>query len=220
MEIAKKAGYKYSWRGSSNLSIHSKYPIIDTIKIFKPFNSHGVKINIHEREILFFNIWLHYLPDYFNNSKTYSAEELISDEYETRYYEIKSIMNEINELSSSMPTTPIIIGGDFNSGSHKDWIELTKSSHYGKVVEWPVSLEMEKGNYIDTYRTIYTNPHEMPGTTWGGFYEEDRMSDRIDYIYYKGDGLNVIDSKVIFEDPPDGFFNSDHRAVLSTFSLE
>ena len=31
MEIAKKAGYNYSWRGSSNLSIHSKYPIIDTI---------------------------------------------------------------------------------------------------------------------------------------------------------------------------------------------
>ena len=34
MEIAKQAGYPYSWRGSSNLSIHSKFPIIDTLEIY------------------------------------------------------------------------------------------------------------------------------------------------------------------------------------------
>ena len=34
MEIAQQAGYPHSVRASSNLSIHSRYPIIDSIKIF------------------------------------------------------------------------------------------------------------------------------------------------------------------------------------------
>ena len=34
MDIARNAGYKYAWRASSNLSIHSKYPIVDTLAIF------------------------------------------------------------------------------------------------------------------------------------------------------------------------------------------
>ena len=29
MDIAKEAGYPFSWRASSNLSIHSRYPIVD-----------------------------------------------------------------------------------------------------------------------------------------------------------------------------------------------
>ena len=36
MEIAKNAGYTHSIQASSNLSMHSKYPIIDSLEIFKP----------------------------------------------------------------------------------------------------------------------------------------------------------------------------------------
>ena len=55
MNIAKQAGYPYSWRGSTNLSIHSKYPIIDTIQIYKPFNSHGVIIDVEGKKLLCIN---------------------------------------------------------------------------------------------------------------------------------------------------------------------
>jgi len=220
MEIAKKAGFKYSWRGSSNLSIHSKYPIVDTINIYKPFNSHGAKIKFNDKEICFFNIWLHYLPDYFNNSKTSTPLQLISGEFETRHSEIKSILKEINIIAGSNPNVPVIIGGDFNSGSHLDWIESTKEDHYNKVVEWPVSKEIFKNSFNDSFRDINPDPKQNPGVTWGGFLFEDMLSDRIDYIYYRGDGLEPIDSKVISENPSNGFFNSDHRAVLSTFVIE
>lgn len=215
MEIAKQAGFKYSWRASSNLSIHSKFPIIDTIHIYKDFNSQGVKIKVVDKEIYCFNIWLHYLPDYGSNADSLQAHELIENEKATRYAEIKSILEEINLYSQNADSIPVVMGGDFNSGSHLDWIESTKKNHHRKVVEWPVSLEMEKGGFNDSYRKINPDPLVKPGLTWLW----GKTHDRIDYIYYKGENLKILDSKVIKDDPLGGFFNSDHKAVLSTFKL-
>jgi len=219
MDIAKDAGFDYSWRASTNLSIHSKYPIIDTIDVFKPFNSQGVKIKIHEKNIVCFNIWLHYLPDYFNTSKTATAKELVDAEKPTRYREIKSILEEINPFIENADRVPVIIGGDFNSGSHLDWIESTRHLHYDKIVAWPVSKKMYEYGFKDSFREIHPDPLKVPAGTWGGFLFEDMISDRIDYIYYKGKSLTPIRSQIIKDNPPAGFFNSDHRAVLTIFEL-
>lgn len=217
MEIAKQAGFKYSYRGSSNLSIHSKYPIVDSIEIFKSFNSHAAVINIEGENVLFFNIWLHYLPDFFQDIIHLSPDSLIKGESATRLSEIQSILKEMKELEqySKMPT---IIGGDFNSGSHLDWKENTKSQHYNKVVEWPVSKTMEDNGFTDSFRNFHPDPLTTLQGTWG-YLSSDIISDRIDYIFYKSNKLNVIDSKIIMDDPPQGFFNSDHRAILTTFQI-
>ena len=54
--------------------------------------------------------------------------------------------------------------------------------------------------------------------TWG-FLSEKIISDRIDFIYYKGPGIKTRFSKIVKDDPLDGFFNSDHRAILSNFQI-
>ena len=113
---------------------------------------------------------------------------------------------------------PIIIGGDFNSGSHLDWIESTKDVHYNKVIEWPVSKLMVDNGYVDSFRESNPDSRETLEGTWG-FLNEDLISDRIDYIYFKGENINVLDSRIIMDDPPEGFFNSDHRAILSEFKI-
>jgi len=217
MEIAKTAGYNYSWRGSSNLSIHSKYPIIDTIPIFKPFNSHATIIDINHQKILFINLWLHYLPDYFKDIKTKTPSELIIGEETSRLSEIKAILAAVDSLASIYQNTPIIIGGDFNSGSHLDWTKQTKSAHYDKIVEWPVSKTMQLNGFTDSYRKIHSIPITEQEGTWG-FLSDDIITDRIDFIYFKGRNIKTIDSKIIGEDPQGGFFNSDHKAIFSTFS--
>ena len=217
MEIAKQAGYPYSLRGSTNLSIHSKYPIVVTLDIFKPFNSHGAIIDVKGEKILCFNIWLHYLPDLFNDIKTLSPDSLIKGEIPTRLSEIKSIMKEVDSIQNAYQL-PIIIGGDFNSASHLDWVESMKDYHYGKVVEWPVSKTMTDNNFIDSFREANPDPTISSEGTWG-FLSDDIISDRIDYIYYKGDKLKTKSSKIVMDDPPGGFFNSDHRAVLTVFEI-
>ena len=218
MEIGDKAGFLYSWRGSSNLSIHSKYEISDNLTLFKPFNSHGVVIEVEGRKVIFINVWLHYLPDYFNDIKTLSPKMLIQNESGTRLKEIIAILTNINSLSIKYPGVLIIMGGDFNSGSHLDWIKSTKEWHYHKVVEWPVSKTIVTQGFTDSYREVFPNPNPTLEGTWG-FLSEDIISDRIDFIYYKGRSIKTIFSKIIKDDPPGGFFNSDHRAVLSVFEL-
>ncbi len=218
MEIAREAGYPYSWRASSNLSIHSKYPITDTINIFKPFNSQGVIIDLDGKKLMCFNLWLHYLPAYFDDIKTMSPDSLILGEEKTRLSEIRAILSEINLLGKSF-NGPIIVGGDFNSGSHLDWVESTKKWHYNKTVEWPVSKLMAENGFIDSFREANPDPLKtMDGTC--GFLSDEIISDRIDFIYYKGIELKTKTSKIVKEDPPGGFFNSDHRAILSVFYLD
>lgn len=217
MEIAKQAGYPYSWRGSSNLSIHSKYPIIDTINVYRSFNSHAVVIEVDGEKLLCVNIWLHYLPDYFLDVEEMSPDSMILAEGPTRLKEIRKILIEIDSLENLFQM-PVIIGGDFNSGSHLDWIESTREWHYNKVVEWPVSKAMINSGYIDSFREANPDPVNSLQGTWG-FLNKDIISDRIDYIYYKGDGLETIHSKIVMDDPPGGFFNSDHRAILTEFEI-
>jgi exonuclease III len=218
MEIAKAAGFKYSWRGSANLSIHSNYPILDTINIYKPFNSHAVTINYKGKEILLVNIWLHYLPSYFEDIKVRSADSLISGESNTRLSEISAILSSIDRLQKEVKL-PVIIGGDFNSGSHLDWIESTKNFHYNKVVQWPVSKLVIDHGYSDSYRVVNTDPLLTLDGTYG-FLFDGIISDRIDYIYFKGENIKVVNSKIVKNDPKNGFFNSDHRAILTNFSFE
>lgn len=217
MEIASQAGYKYSWRSSSNLSIHSKYPIRDTIEIYKPFNAQGAIINVNGDHFLVFNIWLNYLPNTFDGIKTMSEDSLSIVENHTRVKEIKSILTEIDSIHN-IYNLPMIIGGDFNSASHLDWIEQTKDSHYGKVVNWPVSNTMAQSGFTDSFREANPDPTSSLEGTWG-YLNDDLISDRIDYVYYKSKLLKTIDSKIVMDDPPDGFFNSDHRAIFSLFEF-
>lgn len=218
MEIAKQAGYKYSCRGSSNLSIHSKYPIIDTIDLYKPFNSHAAIIDVNGEKILCVNIWLHYLPDYFHDIKKYSPDSLVAGESKTRLAEITAILSDVDSLKKEL-NLPVIIGGDFNSGSHLDWIESTKEAHYNKTVQWPVSKKMIDHRYVDSFREANPDPTKTLEGTWG-YLNDDIISDRIDFIYYRSGQLKTIQSKIVMDDPKGGFFNSDHRAIQSLFIIE
>jgi endonuclease/exonuclease/phosphatase (EEP) superfamily protein YafD len=219
MEIAEQAGYPHSVRASSNLSIHSKYPIMDTLKIFNPFNAHAAVIDVEGQELLFVNTWLHYLPDSFEGIKTMSPDSLIANEGPTRLKEITAIISAVDRLKTSLKI-PVIIGGDFNSPSHLDWVESTKEFHYGKVVAWPVSTLMQERDYIDSFREAHPDPTQTLEGTWGYLSPREIISDRIDFVYYKGQNLKTISSKIVMEDPEGGFFNSDHRAILTQFELK
>ena len=113
------------------------------------------------------------------------------------------------------------MSGDFNSGSHLDWIEETKDIHFGYEVEWPVSKEMIEVGFTDTYREMHINPLLDPGLTWtpraATSSDKYGLRDRIDYIYYKGAQLQTVESKVLDYHPI--MFPSDHAGVITIFKL-
>ncbi len=220
--ISDSLGYHF-YLISSNLSIMSRFPIKETIKAFRPFNFGGVVLDLgNDRELVFLDTWLHYLPDYSSSvvKMEKKAKELVDDEKATRHSEIQSILKQINPLLRDSDQQPIIMMGDFNSGSHLDWTEQTKNIHYNYEINWPVSIEMEEAGFRDSYRELHVNPLLDPGFTWtpraATTSDKYGLRDRIDYIYYKGD-LKPIESKVIDYHPI--MFPSDHAAVISVFEL-
>lgn len=221
--IADSLGY-YFYLISSNLSILSRYPITETIIAFRPFNFGGVDIKLGPNShVAFFDVWLHYLPDYSESIISFnkSPNELIEEEGQTRHSEIKEILKQIKPFIENSDKRPIIMAGDFNLGSHLDWIEETKAIHYDREVEWPVSKEILQAGFVDSYREMHINPLLDPGFTWtpraATTSDKYGLRDRIDFIYYKGNSLYPIESHVI--DYHAIMFPSDHAALVTVFKL-
>lgn len=222
-KIADALGYHF-YLISSNLSIMSRYPILETIEAFRAFNFGGAVVQLAPgKELLVFDTWLHYLPNYMKavNEKASSPEELIAAEGETRHSELTAILREIEPYLKRQYYTGVLMAGDFNSGSHLDWIAKTKNIHNGYVVEWPESKAMTEAGFRDSFRDLHIDPATDPGYTWtpraatsSGKYG---IRDRIDYIYYQGKGLEPIYARII--DYHQIMFPSDHAAVLTVFKL-
>ncbi len=220
--IADALGY-YFYLISSNLSIMSRYPITETIEIFRPFNAGGAVVELSPGvELVVFDIWLHYLPNYLKqvSDGTHSAEDLIHGEKETRAGEIEEILSEVKPWLVNNDVQGVVMAGDFNSGSHLDWILETKPLHHNYVVEWPVSKAMIEAGFIDSFRKLHINPLTDPGYTWTPRAATSSylygLRDRIDYIYYLGK-IVPVSSKVVDYHPI--MFPSDHAAVVTVFQV-
>ena len=213
--IADALGY-YFYLASSNISVMSKYPILETWTVYDAFRcgvttielSMGQKINLA-------SLWIHYLPGWRTDSRDPKAspEKLIKGEDETRHKEIKEIVQLLDPYIQKADDIPLIIGGDFNSPSHKDWIQEASAWHNGLVVEWPVSKVMKEAGFSDSFREIRTDINYQSPTMTAA-----ELTYRIDYIYYKGVKLKAVDSDMHFRYK--GIWPSDHPSVTTTLSIE
>ena len=69
------------------------------------------------------------------------------------------------------------------------------------MVEWPVSKFMLEQGYTDSFREVHLDPSLTLEGTWGYLSQRDIISDRIDFVYYKGNNLKNLTSKIVMEDP-------------------
>ena len=118
--------------------------------------------------------------------------------------------------------------GDFNEPSHLDWTEAAaRAGRHPIKVEYPTSTEMAKAGFSDSYRTIFPDEMKNPGITWSPAYKVDdprTHHDRIDFVYFKGKGLEVKDVKILGENEENADivvtpYPSDHRAVVASFKI-
>ena len=123
---------------------------------------------------------------------------------------------------------PVFVVGDFNEPSHLDWTEAAaKAGRHPMKVKFPTSKVFAKAGFTDAYRTIYPDEMANPGFTWSPAYKDDdprSHPDRIDFVYFRGNGLQVTDAKIVGENEEKADivvapYPSDHRAVVATFSL-
>jgi endonuclease/exonuclease/phosphatase family metal-dependent hydrolase len=126
---------------------------------------------------------------------------------------------------ASADGVPLIVTGDFNAPSHRDW-GAHATGHRTTSIPWPVSHEMELAGFVDTYRVARP---DRPGITWtSGFphprMDPDELTDRIDFVWASA-GVTVSDCCIVGpEGVPDvelviDRWPSDHLAVVATLQV-
>ena len=155
-----------------------------------------------------------------------TEEETIEWAKKARGKDVAKLLKQIKDLPDK--DAPVFVVGDFNEPSHLDWTEAAaKAGRHPIKVAYPTSTEMTKAGFRDSYRTIYLDEMKNPGITWSPAYkvgDPRTHHDRIDFVYFKGKGLQVKDVKILGENKENADlvltpYPSDHRAVVATFTL-
>ncbi|MFC2124692.1 endonuclease/exonuclease/phosphatase family protein [Bacteroidota bacterium] len=122
--------------------------------------------------------------------------------------DLDGALNAWSKLIDNSDNEPIIFGGDFNSVSHLD-DGLGKSGH---------SLLMENAGFTDSYRNLYPDVAKYPGNSF------DTSKARIDYIYFKGKDLKLVEVRPIVSNfKGKGIktpgYPSDHLGIVAKFKI-
>ena len=218
--ISGRLGFDYFLR-SSNLSVMSRFAIVDVHRLYQGFRFGGVTIELRPGvRIQAYSLWINHLPSVRKQlAQGASAEELAAADAKTRGKEINGILEVLMPHLAKSPRMPVIVGGDFNSGSHLDWTKAAAelANHHGLVVRWPVSLAMAKAGFVDAFRKAKPDPVKAPGHTWSPEFRKTHQ-DRIDYVYTRGAAWRVLHSRVLSSHSRG--WPSDHAAVLAELALE
>lgn len=224
IETLHQRGETYYGFYSYDTGLLSRTPITDSLTVFPHHNDHGSMYRLlttaKGRKMAVYTAHLDYLNDAYYDVRGYdgstwkaipiptSAEEVLRrNALSQRDEAIEAFLRQA--AADEAAGYNIVLGGDFNEPSHRDWTEATRYlyDHHGLVIEWPATKALEEAGFNDAYRTRFPNPLTHPGftypadnpdvsvnrLTWAPLADE---RERIDYIFYKGRGLVLTDCRI------------------------
>jgi exodeoxyribonuclease-3 len=214
--ISKKLNYFYEINQKTNTAIFSKFPIENTSELYK-----GIILKINDSYVAIFNIHLTdepYQPYQLTNIKygdypfIKTEEEAIHHAKLARENEIKNILNDVDNVNKKYNLDTVVLLGDFNEPSHKDWTNETVIANQQPIkICFPTTKLLNDNGFTDSYRFIYPNPVLNNGYTWP--VNNNSKSDRIDYIFVKSNTYDIYNATIVgekeFIDWP-----SDHRVCI------
>ena len=232
-ELAKLLGWNHDMGKGSN--ILTRYEIIESlysgVKVKLDSDSHAYIFNVHLSSHPYQPYQLLEIRPRWHkhtNAITFIKTEAEAIEWakKARGAEISKVLRQVKSIPEK--EAPVFVVGDFNEPSHLDWTEAAaKAGRHPIKVAYPTSTEMAKAGFSDSYRKIYPDEMKNPGLTWSPKYKIDDPTthpDRIDFVYFKGNGLKVTDVKIVGENEENADmvvtpYPSDHRAVVADFEL-
>lgn len=234
-EVAREFGWYYAGP-SGDLGVLSRWPVVATYPV-PGGGALGARIRLSEdplQEVIVYSLhldWRYYGP-YAAAAPGATAADILREEGRSdRERQVIALLNSIRTRLEETATTPVIVAGDFNCPSHQDWTAANAFRHYGHVVDWPVTRRLTDAGLIDSFREVHPDPVAVPGPTWSPLYTEAEPQDRIDFIFYKGEGWRAATSEVFhpvvevqvtdYNHPLTPAYNntwpSDHAAVITRF---
>lgn len=226
VQALQQRGATYYSFYSEDSGLLSRYPITDSLTIYPLKDDRGslykAVTRIGQTEVALYTAHLDYRNcAYYDvrgyNGNTWEKEEPVTDPDSVIYLNRRSVRDDaIRQFLAAAEQDRqagriVLLGGDFNEPSHRDWTEATASmrDHHGLIIPWDVSSLLEQAGYIDAYRACYPDPVTHPGFTcpadcpdidiqrliWS---PEADDRDRIDFIFYAPhEGLTLQSANLI-----------------------
>lgn len=217
------AYFMQSASNKDNLAAFSRYPF-KQIKTRRPFYSNPMLVSMpNGRNVLINGCWLRYAyrPEYtcIYGEQGMDPTVWVKEDSLLGLQDAKAILKE-DIYPYVDKETPIIMGGDFNSCSHLDWTPEASHLHYGYIAEeLPISKYMYSEGFKDSFRELHPDEVKRGEGTYAVIFGH-RQNSRIDFIYYKGSGIQALHSKIIRTSPEiDDVWASDHGAVITIFKI-
>jgi endonuclease/exonuclease/phosphatase family metal-dependent hydrolase len=207
----------YYYQRSDGLSVLSRYPLGETYDIYRSRVSGAITIELPgDNRAVFCPVYLSYLPDYGPSIRSgkADADTIVVREMETRGSEMRYIVWELQSLIDRNDQVPLILAGDFNSGSHLDWTEANRPNRYDLVIDFPATRILDNAGFVDSYRQLYPDEVAHPGFTWSPRFKEV-LHDRVNFVFYNGSIVEPSWANII--DNHSFGFPSDHGALVVSF---
>lgn len=213
--IANNLGFFVQPDGDS--SIVSRFPMVSSIPTS---GGRGVTIQLSPgQRVHLFNCHLAPYPYGPYDLQTGQSQSfIINQENQTRMPALSSLLSAMTSYLAT--SEPCFLTGDFNVPSHLDYTNFP----------WPTSIACTNAGLGDSYAEMHPGNRKYPGgfafnepgITWTPktSQEPNGVFDRIDFVHYsRGDGVTVTSAIELDERNSINPWPSDHRAVLSTFTL-
>ena len=186
----------------------------------------GGRISVGDGQLYLFNTHWHASPfptaDYFQRLEERCSaglidaqrrEQLIAEAVEGRKWRLEEARKTVEFIDRVAGQRPVILMGDFNALEDSDEIAIIRAAGF---------------------RDACAQAGQAPGYTWDGtvnaniqlqkrtfpedFWLEPKQQ-RIDYIFFRGSGLEVETCEVVLDSPRGGLYPSDHFGVMAEFLL-
>jgi len=261
----RQRGETYYGFRSYDSGLLSRHPLTDSLTVYPERDDHGSVYrslsSVGGRKVAVYTAHLDYLNDAYYDVRGYDGSTWKEIPIPTDAAEVlrRNALSRRDEAVAAFLAQAardaadgyaVVLGGDFNEPSHRDWTAATRYlyDHHGLVVEWPQTKALERAGFRDAYRVLFPDPLTHPGftfpadnpavpverLTWTPLADE---RERIDYIFFKGEGLEVADCRLFgptgciacgrrkeqpLHEPflhPLGVWPSDHKGLMATFRL-
>lgn len=214
--ISEALKFQFQARGT-NVSVHSRFPILEDISVFEEFKCVGALVELPDgHRVAFYSIWLPYDEDiWLPHSRDAYSDQQLTNKCDVSRDDLQKIVKLIDERLArpGYQDVSVVIAGDFNSMSALDYGEVSRDQ-YAHVVKWPTSLVMKEAGLRDSYREVNPVVDRAMDSTWSPRFIEQEQ-DRIDFIYYRSNAWMAAESLVVSHH--DDWFPSDHAALVTEF---
>ncbi|UJF18879.1 endonuclease/exonuclease/phosphatase family protein [Vibrio sp. SS-MA-C1-2] len=227
--VADKLGFYYSF-GEGNeytTAIISRYPITQFYDAKDRNTAYQVQLN-DEKALDIYSVHLKPSPDVAFNlaNKEFSDQDLIMQDQDDEKWNKKGRVGEVELLLSVIDERaktinhPIILAGDFNTLSARDFTEQNKDHYQGRSnINWPsISLLESQGGFVDSYRVLNPSADGELGLTFSPFFISSSPPVRIDYTFHKGNEITPVESFTNEKTHP-VLWTSDHAGVVTRYKI-